>query len=112
MSMRIKHDPLCSHVFCLKMFEPACVCAVVAFNIADHLLDKPEDLHVSELGALSGAEPQKLGRILRLLASRHCFRGGEAFERVLICPSFLHSTCSQPRCLCKQPSQYDACEDE
>ncbi|PBK67979.1 S-adenosyl-L-methionine-dependent methyltransferase [Armillaria solidipes] len=58
----------------LNMFEPACMRVVVAFNIADHLLDRPEGLHVSKLGALSGAEPQKLGRILRLLASRHCFR--------------------------------------
>ncbi|KAK0437394.1 O-methyltransferase-domain-containing protein [Armillaria borealis] len=56
------------------MFEPACMRVVIAFNIADHLLDRPEGLHVSKLGALSGAEPQKLGRILRLLASRHCFR--------------------------------------
>ncbi|KAK0214404.1 O-methyltransferase-domain-containing protein [Armillaria fumosa] len=58
----------------LCMFEPACIRVVVNFNIADHLLDKPEGLHISELGALSGAEPRKLGRIMRLLASRHCFR--------------------------------------
>ncbi|KAK0185211.1 S-adenosyl-L-methionine-dependent methyltransferase [Armillaria mellea] len=36
---------------------------VVDFKIADHLLEKPQ-----------GAEPQKLGRIMRLLASKHCFR--------------------------------------
>ncbi|KAK0220873.1 S-adenosyl-L-methionine-dependent methyltransferase [Armillaria nabsnona] len=46
------------------IFEPACMHVAVAFNIADHLLDKPEGLHVSEVGALSGAEPQKLGRNL------------------------------------------------
>ncbi|KAK0222574.1 S-adenosyl-L-methionine-dependent methyltransferase [Armillaria nabsnona] len=56
------------------IFEPACIRVVVNFNIADHLLDKPEGLHISDLGALSGAEPQKLGRIMRLLASKHCFR--------------------------------------
>ncbi|KAK0215218.1 S-adenosyl-L-methionine-dependent methyltransferase [Armillaria nabsnona] len=54
--------------------EPACIRVVVNFKIADHLLDKPEGLHISELGALSGAEPRKLGRIMRLLASKHCFR--------------------------------------
>ncbi|KAK0214410.1 S-adenosyl-L-methionine-dependent methyltransferase [Armillaria fumosa] len=54
--------------------EPACIRVVVNFNIADHLLDKPEGLHISDLGALSGAEPRKLGRIMRLLASKHCFR--------------------------------------
>ncbi|KAK0215214.1 S-adenosyl-L-methionine-dependent methyltransferase [Armillaria nabsnona] len=58
----------------LSMFEPACIRVVVNFNIADHLLDKSEGLHISELGALSSAEPRKLGRIMRLLASRHCFR--------------------------------------
>ncbi|KAK0214389.1 O-methyltransferase-domain-containing protein [Armillaria fumosa] len=56
------------------MFEPACIRVVIDFKIADHLLGKSEGLHVSELGMLSGAEPQKIGRILRLLASRHCFR--------------------------------------
>lgn len=56
------------------MFEPACIRVVVNFNIADHLLDKPQGLHISELGTLSGAEPRKLGRIMRLLASKHCFR--------------------------------------
>ncbi|KAK0184330.1 S-adenosyl-L-methionine-dependent methyltransferase [Armillaria mellea] len=56
------------------MFEPACIRVVIDFKIADYLLAKPEGLHVSELGALSGAEPQKLGRVLRLLASKHCFR--------------------------------------
>ncbi|KAK0443670.1 S-adenosyl-L-methionine-dependent methyltransferase [Desarmillaria tabescens] len=56
------------------IFEPACIRVVVNFNIADHLLDKPEGLHISDLGALSDVEPQKLGRIMRLLASKHCFR--------------------------------------
>ncbi|KAK0501971.1 S-adenosyl-L-methionine-dependent methyltransferase [Armillaria luteobubalina] len=58
----------------LNIFEPACIRVVVDFQIADHLVDKPEGVHVSELGALSGAEPGKLGRIMRLLASKHCFR--------------------------------------
>ncbi len=59
------------------MFEPACIRVVIDFKIAEYLLAKPEGLHVSELGTLSGAEPQKLGRIMRLLASRHCFREGK-----------------------------------
>ncbi|KAG7439317.1 S-adenosyl-L-methionine-dependent methyltransferase [Guyanagaster necrorhizus] len=57
-----------------NMFEPACIRAVINFNIADHLLDKPEGVHMTELGKLSGVEPRKLGRIMRLLASNHCFR--------------------------------------
>ncbi|KAK0443652.1 uncharacterized protein EV420DRAFT_1484876 [Desarmillaria tabescens] len=58
----------------LNMFEPACIRVAIEFKIADHLFARPEGLHVSELGALSGVEPQKLGRILSLLASKHCFR--------------------------------------
>ncbi|KAK0474571.1 S-adenosyl-L-methionine-dependent methyltransferase [Armillaria novae-zelandiae] len=54
----------------INIFEPASIRVVVNFNIADHLLNKPEGLHISDLGALSGAEPQKLVRIMRLLAKQ------------------------------------------
>jgi hypothetical protein len=45
-------------------------------KIADHLLDKPEGLHVDELGRKTGIDPGKLGRVLRLLATKHCFTEG------------------------------------
>ncbi|KAK0484294.1 hypothetical protein EDD18DRAFT_1083678 [Armillaria luteobubalina] len=48
------------------MLSMTCICIVVNFNIADYLLDKPKDLHISELGTCSGMEPRKLGKI-RLL---------------------------------------------
>ncbi|KAK0484293.1 S-adenosyl-L-methionine-dependent methyltransferase [Armillaria luteobubalina] len=57
----------------LNNFEPACIRVMVNFQIADHLINKPDGIHVSKLGALSGAEPGKLGRIMQLLASKHCF---------------------------------------
>ncbi|KAF5387590.1 hypothetical protein D9757_006616 [Collybiopsis confluens] len=43
-------------------------------KIADLLLDYPEGLSVSDLSQKSGLEMSKLHRILRLLATKHCFR--------------------------------------
>ncbi|KAK7691438.1 hypothetical protein QCA50_004837 [Cerrena zonata] len=65
-----------SHTVLNKMFgifEPACMNVVVTFKIPDLLLDNPKGLHVSELSKLSGCEQGKLARILRLLATKHCF---------------------------------------
>lgn len=45
-------------------------------KIADLLLGKPEGLHVNDLAAASALDPGKLGRILRLLATKHCFDEG------------------------------------
>jgi len=47
---------------------------VVNFKIPDLLVDKEMGVHVSELSKLSGCEEGKLGRIMRLLATQHCFR--------------------------------------
>lgn len=49
---------------------------VVTFKIPDLLLDKPKGVHVSELSKQSGCEQGKLSRILRLLATKHCFTEG------------------------------------
>ncbi|TCD65877.1 hypothetical protein EIP91_002036 [Steccherinum ochraceum] len=43
-------------------------------NIADILKDHPDGLHVSEVASRSGIEQGKIGRVLRLLATKHCFR--------------------------------------
>ncbi|KAJ6505928.1 S-adenosyl-L-methionine-dependent methyltransferase [Mycena vulgaris] len=53
--------------------EPSCMLVATDSRIADHLLDKPEGLHVDELGLKTGIDPGKLGRVLRLLATGHCF---------------------------------------
>ncbi|KAJ7127080.1 S-adenosyl-L-methionine-dependent methyltransferase [Mycena epipterygia] len=53
--------------------EPACMLVATDSKIADHLLDKPQGLHVDELGRKTGVDPGKLGRVLRLLATKHCF---------------------------------------
>ncbi|KAE9396648.1 S-adenosyl-L-methionine-dependent methyltransferase [Gymnopus androsaceus JB14] len=70
-----------SHTVLNKMFslfEPACINVVVNFKIPDLLLDKPRGVHVSELSKLSGCEEGKLARVLRLLATKHCFREVES----------------------------------
>ncbi|KAJ3761994.1 S-adenosyl-L-methionine-dependent methyltransferase [Lentinula raphanica] len=54
--------------------EPACLLVVTEARIADLLLDKPEGLPVSELASRSGLDTTKLTRILRLLATKHCFK--------------------------------------
>ncbi|KAF9068144.1 S-adenosyl-L-methionine-dependent methyltransferase [Rhodocollybia butyracea] len=58
----------------LEHEEPACLLVVTDARIADFLLDKPDGLPASELAVLSGLDASKLTRILRLLATRHCFK--------------------------------------
>lgn len=45
-------------------------------RVPDVLSEYPDGLHVDELGPKVNVEKGKLGRILRLLATRHCFREG------------------------------------
>ena len=40
-------------------------------------MDQPAGLHVDELAERSGLDADKLGRILRLLATKHCFSEGK-----------------------------------
>ena len=58
------------------MFAPHCLNVVITFKIADILEEQPEGMHIDEISARSGIDAQKLGRILRLLATRHVFREG------------------------------------
>ncbi|KAJ3892042.1 S-adenosyl-L-methionine-dependent methyltransferase [Lentinula edodes] len=54
--------------------EPACLLVVTEARIADLLLGIPEGLPASELASRSGLDAKKLTRILRLLATKHCFK--------------------------------------
>ncbi|KAJ7634566.1 S-adenosyl-L-methionine-dependent methyltransferase [Roridomyces roridus] len=58
---------------CYAIQEPACMLVAVDSKIADHLLNKPEGLHVDELSKLTGVDSGKLARVLRLLCTKHCF---------------------------------------
>ncbi|KAJ7619475.1 S-adenosyl-L-methionine-dependent methyltransferase [Roridomyces roridus] len=62
--------------------EPACMRVAVEAKIADHLLNKPEGVHVDEFSRLTGINSGKLVhrldssllvRVLRLLCTKHCF---------------------------------------
>ncbi|EIN06884.1 S-adenosyl-L-methionine-dependent methyltransferase [Punctularia strigosozonata HHB-11173 SS5] len=61
------------HTMCNHM-ETASLNVVIQANVVDHLKGHPEGLHVSELSKKTGIEQGKLARVLRLLATRHCFR--------------------------------------
>ncbi|RDB18706.1 3-O-methyltransferase 2 [Hypsizygus marmoreus] len=58
----------------MQIYEPGCLHVAITFKIPDILLEQPEGLHISEIGRKTGVDEEKLGRILRLLASRHLFR--------------------------------------
>lgn len=58
----------------LEHNEPACLLVVTEARIADLLLDKPEGVHVEELADAAKLDSGKLRRIMRLLATKHCFK--------------------------------------
>ncbi|KAJ3933412.1 MAG: S-adenosyl-L-methionine-dependent methyltransferase [Lentinula lateritia] len=58
----------------LEHEEPACLLVVTEARIADLLLGRPEGLPASELASRSGLDAKRLTRILRLLATKHCFK--------------------------------------
>jgi hypothetical protein len=57
--------------------EPSALLAVTDAKIADMLVGKPAGVHVDELSKQSGLDAGKLGRILRALATKHCFQEGK-----------------------------------
>ncbi|KAJ7482294.1 S-adenosyl-L-methionine-dependent methyltransferase [Mycena galericulata] len=64
------------HVITNKSYgfqEPACLLVATDAKIADLLLNKPEGLHIDELASKTGIDAGKLGRVLRLLSTKHCF---------------------------------------
>ncbi|KAI0081995.1 S-adenosyl-L-methionine-dependent methyltransferase [Panus rudis PR-1116 ss-1] len=62
---------------CIRAKESAnCACLGIAIDakVADQLVGHPEGLHVSELASVKNVHPGKLSRVLRVLATKHCFR--------------------------------------
>ncbi|KAF4564045.1 hypothetical protein EYR36_003296 [Pleurotus pulmonarius] len=53
--------------------EPVCMRVALHAKFTDLLLDKPEGVHVEELGRLSDQDPGKLGRVLRTLATNNVY---------------------------------------
>ncbi|KJA18249.1 hypothetical protein HYPSUDRAFT_70031 [Hypholoma sublateritium FD-334 SS-4] len=54
--------------------EPVAFQVVINAKIADILVGKSDGLPIEELANLSGLDSGKLGRILRMLATKHCFQ--------------------------------------
>lgn len=54
---------------------------VTEAKISDLLLNEPGGLHVDSLAKQSGLDAGKLGRVLRLLVTKHCFQEG-MFPRI------------------------------
>ncbi|KAJ7262897.1 S-adenosyl-L-methionine-dependent methyltransferase [Mycena rebaudengoi] len=57
----------------LNTQEPASMLVAADSKVADYLLDQPEGVHIDELARKTGYDGDKLGRVLRLLATKHCF---------------------------------------
>ncbi|KAF8889036.1 S-adenosyl-L-methionine-dependent methyltransferase [Infundibulicybe gibba] len=55
-------------------FEPACLRVVSNAGVADVLSSSPSGVHVGEISKRTGLEESRLARMMRLLASRRCFR--------------------------------------
>ncbi|KAJ7482293.1 S-adenosyl-L-methionine-dependent methyltransferase [Mycena galericulata] len=53
--------------------EPVCMLVAADAKIADLLLDKPEGMHIDQLARKTGINRSKLARVLRFLATKHCF---------------------------------------
>ena len=68
------------------MYETTCMGVALTSKLPDVLKEKPAGMHVSEIGKKTGLEERKVGRILRLLATKHVFREG---SRVSISLEFL-----------------------
>ncbi|KAJ7676259.1 S-adenosyl-L-methionine-dependent methyltransferase [Mycena rosella] len=58
----------------VNVLETSCLHVALSFKIPDILQEKPEGMHLTEISKQSGVEQEKLARILRYLASNHCFR--------------------------------------
>ncbi|KAF8994600.1 O-methyltransferase-domain-containing protein [Cyathus striatus] len=58
----------------MSVFESSCYNVAITFKIPDILRDRPEGASVSEIAEKAGVDERKLARVLRSLASRHCFR--------------------------------------
>ncbi|KAF8830942.1 hypothetical protein HHX47_DHR1000114 [Lentinula edodes] len=74
--------------------EAACLSVVTEARIADLLLDQPAGLPASKLADIAGIHAGKLTRILRLLATKHCFKEGETDDG-LLASAYLNKTMSK-----------------
>lgn len=67
----------------LQFFESACLQVALSNKIPDILQERASGVHISELGRQTEIDQGKLGRIMRLLATKHVFREGKVELNVL-----------------------------
>ena len=63
----------------MQIHEPNCLRVALTLKLPDILMEQPNGMHISEIANKTGVDEDKLGRILRLLASTHVFREGKFF---------------------------------
>jgi hypothetical protein len=61
----------------VQVYDYACMRVAVRENITNVLLNYPKGIHVNELSKIISIEPKKLGRLMRLLATRGCYNEGK-----------------------------------
>lgn len=66
----------------IQFQEPACLEFVIYARVANLLQNKPEGVHVDDLAKQSGLDADKIGRVLRMLATRHFFKEGQCHDTV------------------------------
>ncbi|KZP16932.1 S-adenosyl-L-methionine-dependent methyltransferase [Athelia psychrophila] len=54
--------------------EPTCLEVVIEANVAGILADHPDGLSIADIGARAGIHPERLGRFVRFLATKSCFK--------------------------------------
>ncbi|KAJ8691154.1 hypothetical protein PTI98_010751 [Pleurotus ostreatus] len=60
--------------YSMNAFVPAAINAAIRADIAERLSKHPNGLHVNDLAKETSIHPQKLGTLMRLLVTNHCFR--------------------------------------
>ncbi|KAG6901385.1 hypothetical protein C0995_012649 [Termitomyces sp. Mi166 len=58
----------------LNFYEPTCLSVVTTFKVPDILQEQPSGMRIEDIGKKAGVNHEKLGRIMRLLATKHIFR--------------------------------------
>lgn len=60
-------------------FGPNCLRVVIDARIAEALEDKPQGMHINELAKKANIDSTKLYKVMRALATRHCFNEGTQY---------------------------------
>ena len=68
----------------MQLHEPHCLHVALTLKLPDLLMEQTNGMHIAEIAKKTGVDEDKLGRILRLLASTHVFREGKFLASLLL----------------------------